>query len=133
MRSGFLSLLLRLLLTCSLVLAGGAPALAQAHAGAPPPVADAHAPCHDTAAPAMESMGTQPAPPHHGTHPASPAPGCCGDMAACAAHCAPAGALPVATADWPALAVPTAVLPWPADAGHVPPAPRRLIRPPIGA
>ncbi len=132
MRSGPLFFLLRLLLACSLVLGGVAPVLAQAPAGMP-----AHGHCHEEGA--GQPMALVPDAHHadasHAAHPApaQPAHGCCADMAACLGHCALVGALPVAVAAWPVQALPVAALPRPADAGHAPPAPRRLIRPPITA
>jgi hypothetical protein len=66
--------------------------------------------------------------------PAVPAPdGCCGSSAACHAHCGLGAALPVAQAALPAPPFSRTVRLHGSAARYAPPAPDRLIRPPISA
>jgi hypothetical protein len=127
--------LLRLLLAFCLLL--GAWTVAAAHLHADGGHGAAAAPCHgqpdgSTAAghghAATAVMSVMPAPS------SSHAPdGCCGSSAACHAHCGMGAAMPVAQAALPTPLFARTVLRQRRAARYAPPAPDRLIRPPISA
>ncbi|MES2185959.1 MAG: CopL family metal-binding regulatory protein [Pseudomonadota bacterium] len=133
--------LLRLLLAVCLLLGGWA--AASAHMGTGGGQGGSGAiPCHGqdgaVAASAHDhpAMGMAAAPAAHALPalPLLPAPdGCCGSSGACHAHCGLGAALPVAQAALPAPPIAHLVRRHGSQVRYAPPAPDRLIRPPISA